>query len=281
MSKIKNHEEEMIQSSTPSIKIRLVRDFPEKKKEPVCLIVCHHGITMNLHFYDKFAKEMNEANIVIYRIDARGHGKSGGKRGHVNSIFEMVEDLKIIVDLAKKENPKLPIFIIGHSMGGHVTALYATKYPNEGIKGIITAAGLLKDTIHLFGNIPLEGDPETLVPVNKAFKIKQVQDMDLEVLAKVYPYFVSHLSISIMNSFVEGFEYLKKNRKKFVVPILVFGGNCDYIVDQRDAIDFYTEVENKDKSLIIFSGVGHELWNEEKGDMVISHVLNWVQHRIK
>ena len=177
----------------------------------------------------------------------------------------MVEDLKIIVDLAKKENPNLQIFVLGHSMGGHVTALFVTKYPNE-VKGAITVAGLLKDTIHLFGNLPLKGDPEVYVPVNKAFQIKEIQATDLSVLEKVYPNFVSHITISIINSFVEGFEYLQKNKKNIVDPMLIINGNADYIVDQRDAINFYLDIENKDKSLEIFSGVGHEVWNEEKGD---------------
>ena len=278
MSKSKNHEEEMILSSTPPIKLRLVRDFPSK--EPKCLIVCHHGIAMNLHFFDKFAKEMNEANIAIYRLDARGHGKSEGKRGHSKSIFDMVEDLKIIVDLAKKENPKQQIFVLGHSMGGHVSALFGTKYPNE-VKGIILAAGLLKDTMHLFGELPIKGDPETYIPTNRAFKAKEIQSVPLDVLDKSYPYFVRELTISILNSFVEGFEYLKKNNKNFVVPVLIFNGNADYIVDQKDAIEFYMETGNKDKSLIIFSGVGHEFWNEEKGDNVIKYVLDWVQRRLK
>ena len=174
MSKLKNHEDEMILSSTSPIKLRLIRDFPSK--EPKCLIVCHHGITMSLHFFDKFSKEMNEANIAIYRFDARGHGKSEGKRGYSKSIFDMVEDLKIIVDLAKKENPNLPIFIIGHSMGGEVSAVFGTKYPNE-VKGIILAAGVLKDTMKLFGDLPIKGDPETYIHTNKAFKAKEIQSM--------------------------------------------------------------------------------------------------------
>ena len=116
MSKIKNHEEEMIQSSTPPIKLRLIRDFPDKN--PKCLIVCHHGITMNLHFFDKFAKEMNASNISIYRFDARGHGKSEGKRGHSKSIFDMVEDLKIMVDLAKKRKSKFTYIYTWSFYGG-------------------------------------------------------------------------------------------------------------------------------------------------------------------
>ena len=277
MSILKNHEEDMIISSTSSIKLRLIRDFPSKEHK--CLIVCHHGIIMNLHFFDKFAKEMNEANIAIYRFDARGHGKSEGKRGHSKSIFDMVEDLKIMVDLAKKENPNVQVFILGHSMGGLVSALFGTKYSNE-VKGIILAAGVLKDTMKLFGDLPIKGDPETYIPTNKAFKAKEIQSTSLDVLEKIYPYFVKELTISILNSFAEGIEYLTKNNQNFVAPILIINGNADYIVDQKDAIEFYMETGNKDKSLIIFSGIGHEFWNEEKGDMVISYILDWVKHRL-
>ena len=191
----------------------------------------------------------------------------------------MVEDLKIIIDLAKKENPNVPVFTMGHSMGGHVNALFGTKYPNQ-VKGIIIASGLLKDNFHLFGDIPLEGEPEKYIPISKALKIKVDAKMVQEALIKAYPNLVSELTISIMNSFVEGFDYLKKNDKNFKDPVLILNGNADFVVNEKDAIDFYMEIENKDKSLILFSGIGHELWNEEKGDVVIPQIINWIQRRL-
>ena len=128
MSKLNTHELEMIESSTPSLKLNLMRDYPPE--EPVAVAICHHGITLYLQYFDKVVKELNGANILVYRYDARGHGKSEGKRGYLNTMFELVEDLKVVVNLAKKENPNLPIFLIGHSMGGHTCALFGTKYPN-------------------------------------------------------------------------------------------------------------------------------------------------------
>ena len=55
MSKLNTHLEEMIQSSTPSIKLNLIRDYPSK--EPKCLIVCHHGIMLNITFMINFQKK--------------------------------------------------------------------------------------------------------------------------------------------------------------------------------------------------------------------------------
>jgi len=278
MSKLNTHEEEMIESSTPSLKLHLIRDYPPKA--PVGLVVCHHGIMVNVKFYDPFVKGMNESNIIVYRYDARGHGKSEGKRGFVKSIFEMVEDLKIVVGLAKKENPNLPVFVMGHSMGGLVSALFASKYPNE-VNGFVLGAGVLKDNNHIFGDLPLKEDPEKYIPVHEAMKAKEFTPEVTKLLTKIYPNFVSEITISIINSFGEGTEYLKKNMKNFVKPVLILNGNADFLVNQKDAIDFYSELDNKDKSLIIFSEVGHELWNEAKGDMIVWHILDWVQYRLK
>ena len=55
----------------------------------------------------------------------------------------------------------------------------------------------------------------------------------------------------------------------------------DFIVGQLDAINYYLDLETEDKSLIVYSGVSHLLWDEEKGDMIIGQILNLIQHRIK
>ena len=278
MSKLNNHQLEKIESSTPSLKLNLIRDYPSK--EPKAILICHHGIILTLKFYEPFVKPMNEANIILYRYDARGHGDSEGKRGYVKSFFEMVEDLKIVVDLAKKENPNLAVFIIGHSMGGHVSALFGTKYSNE-VNGIILCSGLLKDTIKVFGGFPQEGEPEKYVSIIDAFKPKEVDENLVEILAKAYPNFLREITYGIINAFGDGLDYLKNNVKNFIAPALVLNGNIDFLVNEKDAINFYMDLENQDKSLIIYSKVGHMVWFEEKGDMIIENILAWIQHRIK
>lgn len=38
--------------------------------------------------------------------------------------------------MAKEENPGLPVFLLGHSMGGYAVNFFGTKYPGA-VKGII------------------------------------------------------------------------------------------------------------------------------------------------
>lgn len=278
MLKLNTHELEMIESSTPSLKLNLMRDYPSK--EPVAVAICHHGITAALKFFDKLVKELNNANILVYRYDARGHGESEGKRGYLKTIFELVEDLRVVVNLAKKENPNLPIFIIGHSMGGHTCALFGTKYPNQ-VKGFVLCSAVLKDVAHLFGDLPLKDDPEKYYPLEEAFKAKEFDRSVTELIFKLVPNALGEISVSIMNCFGEGVNYLNTNIKNFNNSVLILNGNLDFIVDQRDAINYYMDSEVKDKSLMIYSGVGHMIWEEENGDMIPGHILNWIQHRIK
>ena len=89
-----------------------------------------------------------------------------------------------------------------------------------------------------------------------------------------------------MNCFGEGVDYLNKNIKNINYPVLILNGKIgsgkiDFIVDQSDAINYYLDSQTEDKSLMVYSGVSHLLWDEEKGDMIPGHILNWIQHRIK
>lgn len=278
MSSLNIHKEEMITSSSPDIKIRLRRDYPSN--EPKCVLVCHHGVTLHLEYFSTLAKEMNKSNIIVYSFDARGHGKSEGKKGYLKTIFEMVEDLKVVIDLAKKENEKLPIFLIGHSLGGLIASIFATKYQNK-INGLITLAAVLRENMNVLEHFPFDKDPEIYLPLKDVFKVKDKTKLNPEDLPKMSPLVLDKLSISIIKCVYEGIDYLKKECKKLDIPIFVINGSEDNFVSVKDAIEFYMETEAKDKSLSIYSGFGHIAINEENGNLIMNHIIEWILFRVK
>ena len=140
---------------------------------------------------------------------------------------------------------------------------------------------MLLDFLKIKKDVPLKDDPEKYYPLSQAFKAKEVDEKMVEFLLKMYPNSLEELSVSIMNCFGEGVDYLNKNIKNFTYPVLILNGKTDFIVDQTDAINYYLDLETEDKSLMVYSGVGHFIWDEEKGDMIPENIFNWIQHRIK
>ena len=73
----------------------------------------------------------------VYALDLRGHGNSAWAPGALYSVAEHVLDLSALADIIQA----FPITIIGHSLGGMVTLLYAGVYP-ERVKKIVAIEGL-------------------------------------------------------------------------------------------------------------------------------------------
>ena len=258
----------------------LKRDLPEGDARAVLVIV--HGLANHHGLYDDFVKPFGKAGIAVYRYDARGHGRSEGRRGYVKSYWEMVADLRAVVALAKAERPGLPVYVLGHSMGGHVSALYGTKHPGE-VSGFILCAGVLRYHFMNFGWLPRPEDPEAEIsPVDAAYGTLHLPGWkELSTFsAEGDDGTLKSISVSILNAFSEGIDYLKKNSKAFVDPVLVLTGNNDMCVSPQDAIDFYRETGSADRSLRIYAGVGHFLMAEEKGHMIAPEIITWIEDRL-
>lgn len=148
--------------------LHLVIDQPQTK--PKAILVIAHGMSDHSGTYADFAKTMNNNHVAVYRFDQRGHGQSDGRDSiHISSYFEMVEDLRLVIEKAKADNPNTPVFVMGHSMGGHISALYGTKYPQD-VDGFIFAAAVLRYNQMLYGYLPR---PEPADSFFNAFELIQ------------------------------------------------------------------------------------------------------------
>lgn len=264
------------------LNLRLTKDYPNAK--PKAILVIAHGLASHSGVFSEMAKTMTNNNIAVYRFDQRGHGKSDGRDSiHINSYFEMVDDLRRVVQKAKQENPNTPIFVLGHSMGGHITALYATKYPNE-TNGVILAAGVLRYHQMNFGYLPRPEPKDSFVSgmvtvTTLNLPIPKTDDSGLSLPND--PLMLEKFSVSFANGFKEGVQYLKDNDNKFTDPVLLVSGDADLYVVPQDAIDFYNETKSVDKSLRLYSRIGHLLFLEKGGDEITVDIAKWISQRSK
>jgi len=108
--------------------------LPEESPRAVIALV--HGIGEHSGRYMNVVDHMVSNQIGVYGYDHRGHGRSQGQRGHIDSWVEYRIDLRNFLKMIRVQQPGYPIFLMGHSMGALI-ALDFILSENEELSGAI------------------------------------------------------------------------------------------------------------------------------------------------
>ncbi len=126
------------------------------------VVVLAHGFGEHSGRYSHVIDRLVEDGAVVYAPDHRGHGRSEGPRAVVDDLDAMVEDLDLVVQSTKEDNPGLPLVLLGHSMGGLMAIRYAQSHGSE-----LTALALSGPFLGNPGMAPLlEMDPLPDIPID-------------------------------------------------------------------------------------------------------------------
>ena len=265
---------EMI-SSFDGTKLFLNREVPEGARAAAVIV---HGLCEHQGRYDYVAELFHKAGIATYRFDHRGHGRSEGERTHYEDFNELLDDTNVVVDMVIGENPHIPVFLIGHSMGGFTVSLYGAKSTDKKLRGIITSGALTKDTSGLISGIPKGLDPHTKLPNELGAGVCSVAKV-VEWYGKD-PYNSSTFTTGLCSAICDGIAWFEEAVEKFRYPILMLHGEKDGLVGVQDTYQFFAAAPSKDKQMKIYGGLFHEIFNEFCRDEVINDALSWMEARI-
>lgn len=254
---------------------------PEGRSKAVVLVV--HGLVEHSGRYMNVVNQLVPSGYAVYALDHRGHGKSEGERAHVNSFDEFIEDLKCFVDLVKRREKRKKIFMLGHSMGSLITMLYVAKYP-EGISGVVLSgtgarpgkvSPIVKALLSLIAKIApkakfaLPWDPSFISRDEKVVG-NYVNDplvskkASARLLAEVY-----------YNTFKAAQE-----AAKIKVPCLIQVGGADVAFDPESHKELYDIIAAEDKTLKVYEGYRHEVYNEVGKEVPLRDLEEWLEKHI-
>ncbi len=251
------------------------------EEEPTKIICLVHGHGEHIGRYEHFADFFVSKSIAVYAVDLRGHGKSGGKRGHTPDYELLISDVEELIKVARVEHNDTPIVLYGHSMGGNLVASFILQNNMKELESAVLSSPWLRLAFD-----PPASQVKLAKIANKLFpSLTQSSKLDANLLTKdpevvkaykqdplVHDLISPRLFLSVIKA---GEEALVKS-KDLKIRTLVMHGKDDQITSAEASSSF---AGSESAELKIWSGLKHEPHNEPEQNEVMEFVLEWVQKK--
>jgi alpha-beta hydrolase superfamily lysophospholipase len=248
---------------------------------PRAIVLISHGGAEHGGRYAWTAGQLNERGHAVYAIDHRGHGRSAGPRAYVDRIDNAVADLDVLHGIARDRHPELPVFVLGHSMGGLIAIVYALRHQDD-LTGLVLSAPLAV----------IEANPATrlasrvlsaVAPRLPVYKIDATTvSRDPEVVRAYDEDPLNHrgmLPARTVGELAATTATFAERLPELRLPILTVYGSGDRLVDNAGSILVEERCGSADSTLIAYDGLYHEVLNEPERDRVIADVAGWIDAR--
>jgi len=254
-----------------------------KPEAPKAVVVLVHGHGEHVNRYHHVAAALTQAGYALQGFDLRGHGQSGGQRGHTPTYENLLDDITDFIAEAQKRYPGLPVFLYGHSMGGNQVINYVLRTPN-GLKGVIATGPWLK----------LAFDPpaaqvlvaKLLNSLISSFSLasglnQEALSRDPEVVRKYVADPLVHDKISVRlytGMYAHGFWALE-HAAELKIPMLLMHGSADKLTSAPASQEFAKKA-GKFVTLRIWNGFYHEIHNEPEQAEVLQVMVGWLNQQL-
>ncbi len=256
--------------------------WPCKDARGVVLIT--HGIAEHSSRYAHVAQSLVEAGYLVVGFDLRGHGKSSGKRTYINSFQDYLNDLQAVLDRVQETYRDLPLFLLGHSMGGAIVARFLIER-KPAVAGAILSAPSVKisDDISPFLQ-KISGIISAILPKLPVVKLDSASISKDPAVVKAYDDdplnyrggVLARTGAEMLNTT----RVIQANAGAIDLPLLILHGSEDKLADVSGSKMLDEKVSSNDKTLKIYDGLFHEILNEPERDQVKADIINWLNAHI-
>jgi alpha-beta hydrolase superfamily lysophospholipase len=257
--------------------------LPEGRSVAVLLIV--HGLAEHSGRYGNVVNYFVPRGYAVYGIDHLGHGHSDGPRAYVERFQDFLDPLKVFLDRIRDWQPGAPIFLVGHSLGGLISAAYLLDQPDE-LAGAILSAPSVKmpgsvSRLTLFGGKVLSA----LFPKMGLVRLEADGVSRDPAVVRAYRsdplVFTGKITARLGTELLEAMDRVLAEARKIRLPLLILQGAADKLVDPGGAQVLYDRVGSADKTIKIYEGLYHEVFNEPEHEQVLRDVEKWLAGQLK
>ncbi len=281
---------------------------PEAEIKPKAVVQIAHGAAEHALRYERFARFLTDAGYLVYANDHRGHWKTAGTREKAGIAGEdgwnaMVRDVRQLTEIIRQENPGLPIFFFGHSMGSLIAQQYMQHWGRD-LKGVILSGtfGALGDANAILAMVEQEAQAngydapsavfgsmfasfnQPFQPAKTGFEWLSRDEAEVQKYVDD-PWCGFPFSNRLVLDFFKGAQEIWKAENEAKIPkdlpILIASGDQDpaggNTVSVNMLVERYRGQGLKNITVKFYPGARHEILNEINRDEVHQDILNWME----
>ncbi|MEQ6389777.1 alpha/beta hydrolase [Bacillaceae bacterium S4-13-58] len=243
-------------------------------------VVIVHGAFEHSGRYDAVAKRFTQEGYHVVTGDLPGQGKTDGERGHIDSFTQYLDTIEKWVH--KAEEFKLPIYALGHSMGGlavsrtlqekslPITAVILSSpcigivdEPSKGVQAFSKICNVIAPTLLVSGNLnPLH--------VTRNEEVRERDLNDSLIVQKISVRWFSELQNAML-------QVQEKVQQYPNIPTLVMQAGDDKLVRKEVVHQWYKQLPVTNKKYKEWEGLYHEILFEPEGEEVFQMALSFIK----
>jgi alpha-beta hydrolase superfamily lysophospholipase len=255
------------------------------RDKPRLAAVMVHGFSAHCGLYRHVAAHLAAQGVAVTGFDCRGHGRSGGRRGHVGAFAEYLDDLAAVVAWTRALAPALPWALLGHSLGGAIVLAYTLdEGRDEKPCALVLAAPWLK--------LRMPVPAPKRVAANIAARVLPTLSMpnglraeDISRNPQVHAGFhrdplIHHTaSAGWFMATLRAQAHLRTHADQLCVPCLMLLAGDDRVVANEASLAFARSAGSTMVDVRSYEGLYHELLLEPEAESVIADIAAWLAGR--
>lgn len=251
---------------------------------PKALLLLVHGAGEHSDRYRPLARYFTRHGYAIAALDHPGHGKSEGRYGHVERFEDFVSTLDIFQRKVTGDFPQLPQILLGHSMGGLISSLYLLRNQQNVVACVMSGPAIKTDIEPGYLQLLLIRCLSIVAPKSGVLQLDAagVSRDPAVVSAYVSDPLVNHdkMSARMVAELFAGMKQVQAEAGHISLPLLLLHGGADVMASPEGSRFLHEHVSSADKTLEIFPGLFHEIFNEPEHEAIFATVLEWCDKRL-
>ena len=257
--------------------------LPDGKVRVVLLLV--HGVGEHTGRYMNIVNHFVPLGYAVYGLDHIGHGRSDGQRVYVERFDDYIEPLKTFYAKVKGWQPDKPIFILGHSMGGLIETYYLLDHQKDFTGAVVSAPSIkISDTLSpltiTIGKLLSKISPKAGLLALDANAVSKDPAVVKAYVTDPLVY-TGKLTARLAAEMLRAMQRVTDEAGVISLPMIIVQGKADKLVDPAGAQMLYDKSSSMDKTLKMYDGLYHEVFNEPEREQVLLDVEVWLEAHLK